>query len=167
MPITYNVWARGVCSACVLIFIKTLHTAIWAVVAGCILALPVLGIAHRFRQAAIVSAVVLAECLVIAVNGGRCPLTDWAARYSASRAPNFDIYLPRLLAQYNKLIFGLLFLLGEVVVFVCFLHKRRQTTDSGRSPSQHGEYSAPSTALGCARDDTTEVRDYCGTDPTC
>ncbi len=99
-----------------LVAIKLLHTLIWAVLAGCILALPVLGWLRRFRLAAILSAVILAECLVIFVNGGRCPLTDWAARFTSDRSHNFDIYLPEWLAHYNKVIFGSLFVAGEVAV---------------------------------------------------
>jgi hypothetical protein len=57
--------------------------------------------------------VVLLECAVLAINGGRCPLTDLAAKYTADRASNFDIYLPNWLADHNKLIFGLLFVVGE------------------------------------------------------
>ncbi len=33
-------------------------------------------------------------CGVLAANGGRCPLSDLAARYTDERASNFDIYLP-------------------------------------------------------------------------
>jgi hypothetical protein len=46
------------------------------------------------------------------VNRCRCPLTSLAARYTEDRSPNFDIYLPRWLAQYNKQIFGTLFIAG-------------------------------------------------------
>ena len=35
---------------------------------GAILSLPVLGFSHRFKRAAIVSAIVLAECAVIALQ---------------------------------------------------------------------------------------------------
>lgn len=45
-------------------------------------------------------------------NRGRCPLTDVAARHTADRQDNFDIYLPVWLARYNKLIFGALYLAG-------------------------------------------------------
>lgn len=109
-----------------LIVIKILHTVIWAVLAGAILALPRLGVARQFRRAALVSAIVLVECAVIAINGGRCPLTDWAARFTANRHPNFDIYLPVWLAQYNKLIFGSLFVLGEAVVVGSWLSQLRR-----------------------------------------
>ena len=74
--------------------IKLLHTAIWAFLAASILVLPVLAVLRRFRWAAIISIVVLLECAVLAINGGRCPLSDLAARYTDERASNFDIYLP-------------------------------------------------------------------------
>jgi hypothetical protein len=96
--------------------IKLLHTAIWAVMAASILALPWLAWLGRFRWAFGLTLLITGECLVLAVNGGRCPLTDIAARYADDRACNFDIYLPLWLACYNKLIFGFLFVAGEVIV---------------------------------------------------
>jgi len=84
--------------------------------AGSILALPWLGRMHQFRWALGLSILILGECLVLALNRGRCPLTDVAARYTDDRADNFDIYLPLWLARYNKHIFGLLFVAGEAVV---------------------------------------------------
>ncbi len=104
--------------------IKLLHTLIWAFLAGCILALPVLGMLRRFRWAAILSGLILLECLVLAVNGGRCPLSDAAARFTTGRSHNFDIYLPGWLAQHNKAIFGTLFVAGEFVVVGCWLRER-------------------------------------------
>ena len=104
--------------------IKLLHTLIWAFLAGSILALPVVGVVRRFRWAAILTGLVLVECAVLAVNGGRCPLTDWAARFTNDRAPSFDIYLPNWLAEHNKIIFGVLFVAGELVVFACWLRAR-------------------------------------------
>jgi len=96
--------------------IKLLHTLIWAVLAACIVALPILGVLRRFHWTAILTGLVLLECAVLAVNGGRCPLSDVAARFTADRAYNFDIYLPGWLAQRNKLVFGVLFVAGEFVV---------------------------------------------------
>jgi hypothetical protein len=64
---------------------------IWAFLAASILALPVAGILRRFRSAAIITIIVLLECGVLAVNGGRCPLTDLAARFTVDRDSNFDI----------------------------------------------------------------------------
>jgi hypothetical protein len=107
-----------------LIIVKLLHTFIWALLAGCILALPALAVSRRFRWAAIISAAVLLECAILAMNGGRCPLTDWAARYTVDRSPSFDIYLPNWLAQHNKFIFGILFVIGEVAVVACWLRQK-------------------------------------------
>jgi hypothetical protein len=78
---------------------------------------PVAGVLRRFRWAAILSVIVLLECGVLAVNGGRCPLTDVAARYTVDRDSNFDIHLPNWVAEHNKVVFGWLFVLGELCVF--------------------------------------------------
>jgi hypothetical protein len=107
-----------------LVVIKLLHSLIWAVMAGSIMALPFLAALRRFRWCVLVTALILLECAVLAVNGGRCPLTDLAARYTADRAPNFDIYLPLWLAEHNKIVFGLLFIVGEVVVLAFWLRDR-------------------------------------------
>jgi hypothetical protein len=109
----------------VLTAIKILHTLIWAFLAASILALPVAGVLRRFRLAAILTLIVLLECGVLAVNGGRCPLSDMAARYTDERASNFDIYLPNWLASYNKTIFGTLFVVNELIVLWCWLKRPR------------------------------------------
>lgn len=84
--------------------------------AGSILALPWFGWTRHFDWALGLTFLILGECLVLALNRGRCPLTNVAARYTDNRADNFDIYLPLWLARYNKHIFGLLFVAGEAVV---------------------------------------------------
>jgi hypothetical protein len=96
--------------------IKLLHTAIWAIMAASILALPWAGWSGQFRWAFGLTLLILGECLVLGLNHGRCPLTDMAARYTDDRADNFDIYLPLWLARYNKHILGFLFVVGEIVV---------------------------------------------------
>jgi hypothetical protein len=108
----------------VLTAIKLLHTAIWAFLAASILVLPVVGALRRFRWAAILTGIILLECGVLAVNGGRCPLTDVADRYTLDRGSNFDIYLPNWLAAHNKVVFGVLFVLGELVVIGCWFRNR-------------------------------------------
>jgi hypothetical protein len=62
-------------------------------------------------------------CGILALNHGRCPLTSVAARYTLERADNFDIYLPDWLARRNKVIFGTLFVIGEIVVLWCWLEQ--------------------------------------------
>jgi len=101
---------------------KLLHTAVWAVLTGCILALPITALLHRFDWAIILSAVIVGECGVLAVNKGRCPLTDMAARFTDERTDNFDIYLPKWLARQNKAIFGTLFVVNALFVLWCWLN---------------------------------------------
>ena len=84
--------------------------------AGCVVAIPIAGAMRHFAGAAVLSGLVLFECAVLAVNRGRCPLTDLASRHTAERVDNFDIYLPLWLVRYNKAIFGTLFALGELFV---------------------------------------------------
>ncbi len=100
----------------VLIAIKVLHTVIWAFFVACILALPVAAVLRRFDWAVLLSALILFECALLAVNRGRCPLTDLAARFTSDRSAEFDIYLPRWLAQHNKTLFGSLFAVNELIV---------------------------------------------------
>lgn len=99
-------------SSSLIVAIKLLHTAVWLFFVVCILAVPVAAGMHRFKAAGIFSVIVLVECLILAVNRCRCPLSNVAARYAPELSPNFDIYLPNWLARYNKQIFGTVFVLG-------------------------------------------------------
>jgi len=101
--------------------IKLAHTLVWAGFAGCILAIPVLAAQQRFGTAAALAAIVMAEVLVLALNGWTCPLTPVAARYTDDRRANFDIYLPEWLARYNKHIFGPLYALAVAYLVAQFL----------------------------------------------
>ena len=98
----------------ILRIIKSAHTLAWACFASAILLIPVAAGTDRWRATSLLIALVTAECIVVVVNGMKCPLTPLAARYTADRADNFDIYLPLWLARYNKQIFGALFLAGVV-----------------------------------------------------
>jgi hypothetical protein len=101
--------------------IKLLHTAVWLFFVGCIVAIPFAGVRRQFLCAAALSGLVLVECVILAVNRGRCPLTDLASRYTEERTDNFDIYLPLWMAQRNKTIFGTLFVLAELFVLARWL----------------------------------------------
>ncbi len=98
--------------------VKLGHTIIWAIFAGSVLAIPVLAWLGHDRQASALILLIFVEVLVLMANGGHCPLTAVAARYTTDRRDNFDIYLPEWLARYNKLIFGSIFLFGVAVTFV-------------------------------------------------
>ena len=92
--------------------IKVAHTIVWAVFAGCILAIPVASWRGEHGVARWLAAVVAGEVAVLVLNKWRCPLTSVAARHTDDRRDNFDIYLPEWLARHNKLIFGALYLAG-------------------------------------------------------
>ena len=93
--------------------VKLAHTLIWVFFVLCIIGIPVYGHRDNFLVAGILFFLVLLECLVLAINRMRCPLTEVAARYTYSRQDNFDIYLPLWIARYNKEIFGTLFVAGS------------------------------------------------------
>ncbi len=102
-------------------FIKLAHTVVWAFFASCIVAIPILGHMGKFRAAAYLVGAVLVEVAILVWNGLRCPLTDVAARYTADRRDNFDIYLPLWIARNNKTIFGWLFLAGTLYAILRWL----------------------------------------------
>ncbi|MDH3404262.1 MAG: hypothetical protein OES32_04965 [Acidobacteriota bacterium] len=89
--------------------VKVVHTVIWAFFVACILSIPLFTALSRFRPAALFAAIVAVEVAVLLLNGMTCPLTDVAARHTADRRANFDIYLPEWLARHNKSIFGSLY----------------------------------------------------------
>lgn len=92
--------------------VKVVHTAVWAFFVACIFGAPLAAWHRNFSLAAVLVALVFIEALVLVLNRWSCPLTGVAARYTERREENFDIYLPRWLAKYNKSIFTTLYVLG-------------------------------------------------------
>jgi hypothetical protein len=101
--------------------VRMIHTLAWAVFASAIVAIPLLTTFGELREAAWVSLLVWLEVAILAVNRMHCPLAGVAARYTEDRSANFDIFLPAWLSQHNKLIFGVLFGGGEIVLLWRFL----------------------------------------------
>jgi hypothetical protein len=102
--------------------IRLLHTLIWGLFATAILAIPVAVLADAPRLALWLSILVFVEVAVLLANRMRCPLTGVAARYTADRADNFDIFLPAWLARQNKLIFGALVAAAEFLLLWRWLY---------------------------------------------
>ena len=98
--------------------IRTIHTLIWAFFATSIVAIPICASLDMYAKAVVLAGIVLVEVLVLIYNGWACPLTGIAARYTEDRRDNFDIYLPRVLARYNKQIFGSLYAAGVLFTFI-------------------------------------------------
>ncbi len=101
-----------------LLAVKLIHTLVWGFFAGCILAIPVFAWVDRYDYAAVLSAIVLVEVVVLSLNHWSCPLTSVAARHTSDRHANFDIFLPEWLARHNKGIFGSLYVAGLLLAAV-------------------------------------------------
>lgn len=100
-----------------LVFIKTLHTAIWVGFNVCFALAFACAYQGRFDAWFWVPfGLIVAECVVIVANRWTCPLTPWAARYTDDRADNFDIYLPLWVARYNKQIYSVVLVVGAAAV---------------------------------------------------
>ncbi|MEO8588369.1 MAG: hypothetical protein ABI432_03295 [Flavobacteriales bacterium] len=94
-----------------LIAIKIVHTAVWVFFNVVMGYLVYAVLQDRIDQWVWLGLAAIAiECAVLLIFGMACPLTVVARRYSASRKPNFDIFLPLWLAKFNKLIYGVLLL---------------------------------------------------------
>lgn len=94
--------------------VKAIHTLVWAVFAGSIIAIPVCAAAGSVKVAWGLIGFVFLEVLVLLANRMKCPLTAVAGGYTPERQDNFDIYLPLWLARYNKAVFGGLYAAGTV-----------------------------------------------------
>jgi hypothetical protein len=104
-----------------LCLIKSIHTLVWAIFAGAILFIPIASLLQHFDWVLALSAIVMVEVTILALNGLRCPLTALAARYTEDRRKNFDIYLPLWLATHNKQVFGAFFVFGLIFSVICWL----------------------------------------------
>lgn len=94
--------------------IKAIHTLVWAVFAGSIVAIPVFALVGKLPVAVGLSGFAFLEVLVLVANHMKCPLTAVAGRYTSERRDNFDIYLPLWIARHNKKLFGGLYVAGIV-----------------------------------------------------
>ena len=101
-----------------LVLIKSLHTIVWTFLVACILSIPLFGWKGQWRLALCIVAIVICEVLVLLANGWKCPITGWAARYTHERQENFDIYLPLWVARHNKTIFGILFFINIIALYL-------------------------------------------------
>lgn len=111
--------SRIIPNRAILLAIKVLHTVVWAILAGATVGVPIFALLGHFDWVFALTVLILMEYGVLILNCRRCPLTSIAASFSSDRSDNFDIYLPRWLAHWNKTIFGVLFIAGELEHFSC------------------------------------------------
>lgn len=91
-----------------LLGVKLVHTAVWVLVAGAIVALYPAVALDRLDGFGALHVVIVAETVTLVAFRLKCPLTYVAERYTEDRRPNFDIFLPRWLARWNEEIFSVM-----------------------------------------------------------
>jgi hypothetical protein len=97
--------------------IKSLHTAIFAVVSSSIVYVFIAGLTGRYRRrAGVASAVVLVEIMVFAGNRFRCPLRQVAEDLGAESGQVTDIFLPGWFADRIPFIYTPPFAIGVALL---------------------------------------------------
>ena len=100
-----------------LLVIKLAHTFIWFIFAAAILYVLYAGVFDRVNRLVwFCIGLVLLETIVLLINKWRCPLTSIAYKYTDAHPIGFDIFLPKWLAEHNKILFSTLFLIGLLLV---------------------------------------------------
>ncbi len=100
-----------------LLVIKLIHSLVWLFFVSVIAFVVYSGAANEISLSVWVAiGLVVFEGILLLANNGKCPLTPIAARYTESREDNFDIFLPKWLARYNKHIFTTIFAGGVALV---------------------------------------------------
>lgn len=107
-----------------LIAVKLLHTLIWIGFNIIIFYLLYAVIINRIDlKVWICLSLIFAEVLVLIIFRNICPVTFMARRYSQSEKANFDIYIPELIAKYNKQIYGSIVLIAVIILVIRLLNK--------------------------------------------
>lgn len=97
--------------------IKTAHTLVWIIMVSACFYILYAGLTNTFDLILVISIILLTlETLVLILNKWTCPFTPLAQKYTTEKSHNFDIYIPSWLAKYNKLIFGIIFAVGIMLV---------------------------------------------------
>lgn len=85
--------------------------------ASCVLYVLSAGLLGFINQSVYIAiAVIFVEGMTLLIFKWKCPLTIIAQNYTDNREDNFDIFLPKILAKYNKVIFTALFLVGLILI---------------------------------------------------
>ncbi len=100
-----------------LTLIRTVHTAIYLVMAASTFALLYAGVTGASGPWLWVALGLLAvESAVFAGYGFKCPLTAMAVRYGATTGHVFDTFLPERATRYTFRVFGTLMAVGLVLL---------------------------------------------------
>jgi len=100
-----------------LFIVKLIHTIIWGLFVSAIIYVCYAGLFDRMTKWVwFCIAAVLIEAIVLLTNKWRCPFTSIAGKYTNVQPIGFDIFIPKWLAQHNKILFSTLFVFGLVLV---------------------------------------------------
>ena len=101
-----------------LTLVRSVHTAIYFLMASCVLFVLYAGISGaRGAWLGLALTLVCGESLVFAVSGMKCPLTALAVRYGARHGAVFDTFLPERFTRHTLRVFAMAILgLGLVLL---------------------------------------------------
>jgi hypothetical protein len=102
-----------------LILLKSVHTVIWivmnAAVFYCLWKVIIMEFDPLFFCCIFL---ILAECLLLLLNGLNCPLNNMAKKYTGDRRYGFDIYIPAVIAKYNIAIYSVIIAFGIIIYVI-------------------------------------------------
>lgn len=99
--------------------VRTVHTAIYVVMATCVLVVLYAGVTGaRGDWLWVAAGLVGIESFIFMASGLKCPLTAMAVRFGATRSGTFDTFLPERITRHTFRIFGPLGLLGFLLLTV-------------------------------------------------
>jgi len=102
--------------------IKILHTIIWAVMAASVIYILYAAVTETYNIWFWLSlALMVIEICILLYFKMTCPLTNIARKYSNDTSVGIDIYLPKKVAKYNKIVFGTLLFIGVAILIINYL----------------------------------------------
>jgi hypothetical protein len=105
----------------ILFWIRTLHTAIYLVMAGSIVFILLCGLLGYLNPVLWVALVLVGiEAIVFSVNRFHCPLTNLAVKYGAEKGYVFDTFLPESATKYTFRVFATLLVIGILFLLLRF-----------------------------------------------
>ena len=100
-----------------LLLIRTVHTIIYIILAVSVVFLLVAALLGYFVPLLLVAVILISiEVIVFVASGMKCPLTDLAKKYGAEKGYAFDTFLPEAFTKYTFRFFGVLLLLGLILL---------------------------------------------------
>ena len=100
-----------------LFLIRTFHTTIYLILAVSVVFLLVAALLGYFGPLLLVALLLISiEVIVFVASGMKCPLTDLAKKYGAEKGYAFDTFLPEALTKYTFRFFGLLLVIGLILL---------------------------------------------------